>query len=108
VAIRVLTHGTYRALDLGLEGAIVFGMLGGYVTGLSSGVLISIPAMLNGEFLTMPVLGGAGILGALLRDVAPSSEAIWQISPFFDRSLYDVLRRKQDFKQPLFSLLCVM
>ena len=108
VAIRILTHETYRALDLGLEGALVFGMLGGYVTGLSTGVLISIPAMLNGEILTMPVLAGAGVLGALLRDVAPSSEAIWQITPFFDRSLYDVIRRKQDFKQPAFSLLCVL
>ena len=108
VAVRILTHDTYRALDLGLEGALAFGMLGGYVTGLSSGVLISIPAMLNGEFLTMPVLGGAGLLGALLRDVAPSGEAIWQITPFFDYSIYNVIRRKQDFKQPAFSLLCVL
>jgi two-component system LytT family sensor kinase len=108
VAIRILTHDTYKALDLGLEGALVFGLLGGYVTGLSTGVLISIPAMLNGEFLTMPVLGGAGVLGALLRDVAPSGEAIWQITPFFDYSIYDVIRRKQDLRQPAFSLLCVV
>ena len=107
VAVRILTN-SYQAVDLGLEGALVFGMMGGYVTGLMTGVLISIPAMFNGEFLTMPVLGGAGVLGALLRDVAPSAEAIWQITPFFDYSLYNVLRRKQDLKVPAFSLLCVL
>ena len=106
VAVRILTN-TYQATDLGLEGALVFGMMGGYVTGLITGVLISIPAMLNGEFLTMPVLGGAGVLGALLRDIAPTTEAIWQITPFFDYSLYNVIRGKQDLRLPAFSLLCV-
>ena len=106
VAVRILTN-SYQAVDLGLEGALVFGMMGGYVTGLITGVLISIPAMFNGEFLTMPVLGGAGLLGALLRDIAPSMEAIWQITPFFDYSIYNVIRGKQDLRLPAFSLLCV-
>ena len=106
VAVRILTS-TYQAADLGLEGALVFGLMGGYVTGLMTGVLISIPAMFNGEYLTMPVLAGAGVLGALLRDVAPTTESIWQITPFFDYSLYNVLRGKQDLKVPAFSLLCV-
>ena len=35
----------------------------GYVTGLVSGVLISIPAMLNGEYLTMPLLAAVGRAG---------------------------------------------
>ena len=112
VVIRILTN-SYQAVDLGLEGALVFGMMGGYVTGLLSGVLISIPAMFNGEFLTMPVLGGAGVVGALLRDVAPSAEAIWQITPFFDYPLYTLIRQtkirqKKDLKLPAFSLLCVV
>ena len=106
VAVRILTN-SYQAVDLGLEGALVFGMMGGYVTGLMTGVLISIPAMFNGEFLTMPVLGGAGVLGALLRDVAPTAEAVWQITPFFDYSIYNVIRGKQELKIPAFSLLCV-
>ena len=106
VAVRILTN-SYQAVDLGLEGALVFGMMGGYVTGLMTGVLISIPAMFNGEFLTMPVLAGAGVLGALLRDVAPTAEAIWRITPFFDYSLYNVVRGNQELKIPAFSLLCV-
>ena len=107
VVIRILTN-SYQAVDLGLEGALVFGMMGGYVTGLLTGVLISIPAMFNGEFLTMPVLGGAGVLGALLRDVAPTAEAIWQITPFVDYSIYNIVRGKQDLKIPAYSLLCVL
>ncbi len=60
VAIRVVSK-SYQAADLGLEGSLIAGILGGYVTGLLSGVLISLPAMLNpsgGEHLTMPLLAG--------------------------------------------------
>src|SRR5262249_9117155 len=41
VAARLLGPEAYQALDLGLEGSLAMGMLGGYVTGLLSGVLIS-------------------------------------------------------------------
>ena len=44
VATRIVTN-SYQAVDLGLEGSLVMGMLGGYVTGLLAGVLISVPAM---------------------------------------------------------------
>src|SRR5438445_11922750 len=44
VAVRVFSNSRYPAADLGLEGALIAGILGGYVTGLFSGVLISVPA----------------------------------------------------------------
>src|SRR5437016_13555148 len=50
VAARVAT-GSYLAGDLGLEGSLLSGILGGYVTGLLSGVLLSLPAMRNGALL---------------------------------------------------------
>jgi len=106
VAVRVLTHDSYAAVDLGLEGCLVMGMLGGYVTGLLSGVLISIPAMFNGELMSMPLLAAVGVLGGLLRDVAPDKEAIWKFSPFPDLTLYRLLR-KRDLRLPLFSLACI-
>src|SRR5580658_9714353 len=57
VAVRVVgTDNAYAAVDLGLEGCMVMGMLGGYVTGLLSGVLISIPAMIHGELMSMPLI----------------------------------------------------
>ena len=75
----LITHGSYQAVDLGLEGSLVMGMLGGYVTGLLAGVLISIPAMFHGELMTMPLLAAVGVMGGLLRDVAPDKEAIWKL-----------------------------
>src|SRR6185369_13363957 len=83
VATRVAT-GSYFAGDLGLEGSLLSGILGGYVTGLLSGVLISLPAMWNGEFLTMPLLAAVGVMGGLLRDCAADPEDIWSFSPFLD------------------------
>jgi len=83
VAVRVITHG-YPAADLGLEGSLLSGMLGGYVTGLISGVLISIPAMAHHEYLSMALFAGVGVLGGLIRDLAPSPEEVWRFSPFLN------------------------
>jgi two-component system LytT family sensor kinase len=80
-------------VDLGLEGSLLAGILGGYVTGLISGVLISIPAMLNGEYLSMPLLAFVGVFGGLLRDCAPDTEEIWRFSPFPELHLVRLLRR---------------
>lgn len=107
VAARVANPNAYQALDLGLEGSLAMGILGGYVTGLLAGVLISIPAMFNGELLSMLLFAAVGLMGGLLRDVAPDKEAIWQFSPFPDLSLWRLLRRR-DLRLPVFSLVCVL
>src|SRR3954447_7854271 len=73
VLVRVVSR-SYQAADLGLEGSLIAGILGGYVTGLASGVLISIPAMFAGESLTMPLLAAVGVLGGVLRDLAPNPD----------------------------------
>jgi two-component system, LytTR family, sensor kinase len=91
VATRVAT-GSYLAGDLGLEGSLLAGILGGYVTGLLSGVLISLPAMFNGEFLTMPLLAAVGVMGGLLRDCASDTEDIWSFSPILDLKRWDSRR----------------
>src|SRR5579885_2280368 len=44
VLTRILIRG-YEAVDLGLEGSMLAGLVGGYVAGLLAGILISIPAM---------------------------------------------------------------
>ena len=91
VGLRVVSK-TYQAVDLGLEGALLAGILGGYVSGLAAGVIISLPAMFAGELLTMPLLAGLGVLGGLIRDLAPDTEEIWKFSPFFDLNLYRFLK----------------
>jgi two-component system LytT family sensor kinase len=80
VVLRIVNV-NYQAVDLGLEGSLTAGMVGGYVTGLLSGVLISLPSFLiKHELMTMPLLAGVGVLGGLLRDVAPEKEDIWRFS----------------------------
>ena len=104
VAIRVVAHG-YTAVDLGLEGSLLSGLLGGYVTGLISGGLISLPAMFGGEYLALPLLAGAGAMGGLLRDCAPEPEEIWRFSPFFDLSIYRFFRRSGDRYRAAFQII---
>ena len=110
VGTRVLIP-TYQAVDLGLEGSLISGMVGGYVTGLVSGVIISLPAMFNGELMSMPLFAGVGVLGGLLRDLAPEKEDVWRFSPFLDLALFRWLRQRQDLRQTAFqigSLLAVI
>jgi two-component system LytT family sensor kinase len=105
-AIRVFSK-SYPAADLGLEGSLIAGILGGYVTGLLSGVLISIPAMLNpsgGELLTMPLLAAVGVLGGVLRDLAPNPEEIWRFTPFFDLNVYRFFKESRDHRRTAFQL----
>jgi two-component system LytT family sensor kinase len=105
VATRVLIP-AYQAVDLGLEGSLVSGMVGGYVTGLLSGVLISIPALFRGEFVSMPLFAGVGVLGGLLRDIAPEKEDIWRFSPIFGLNPAR-LRQRQSQLRVLFQLGCL-
>jgi len=107
VATRVLIRG-YQAVDLGLEGSLVAGLIGGYFNGLLSGVLISLPAFIAGEFMSMPLFAGIGVLGGLMRDVAPDREDVWRFSPFFDLSLWQLLRRRQDLHRSAFRIACLL
>jgi two-component system LytT family sensor kinase len=75
----------YDAAEVGLEGAFVSGLVGGYLPGAVVGCLIALPAFLapQQEWLALPLLAGVGALGGLLRDFAPGPEEIWRFSPFF-------------------------
>jgi two-component system, LytTR family, sensor kinase len=103
VAMRVLAP-HYLVADLGLEGSLIAGVLGGYVTGLLSGVLISLPAAFAHEPLTMPLLAGIGVLGGLLRDLAPNPDEIWRFS-FFDLSIIRFFKATKDYRRASFHVL---
>lgn len=104
IATRVGTKGAYKAVDLGLEGCLLSGILGGYFTGLLSGVLISIPAMIKGEYLTMPLLAALGVFGGLIRDCAADTEDIWSFSPFIDLNVYRLVRGGPDRRRTVFHI----
>jgi two-component system LytT family sensor kinase len=103
VAVRVVSK-SYPGADLSLEGSLIAGLLGGYVTGLASGMLISIPAMIAGEHLTMPLLASVGALGGVLRDLAPNAEEVWRFSPFFDLNIYRFFKESRDPRRTAFHL----
>ena len=69
------------------------GVIGGRFVGTAGGILVSIPSLLLGEWLTLPMNVLAGFLAGLLRHVAPEREAVWSFSPLFDLSIYHWIRR---------------
>jgi two-component system, LytTR family, sensor kinase len=83
----------FYAADISLEGAILMGVIAGRLAGTAGGVLVSLPALFWGEWLTMPMNVLAGVLAGLLRHVASDREAIWSFSPLFDLSIYHWIRR---------------
>ena len=91
--VRILSHHQYGAIDLAMEGALIAGMLGGYVSGLITGLCVCLPDMFDGKFMSMPLFAAAGILGALMHDLAPEKEDIWYFSPFVDLNLYRLFRQ---------------
>ena len=105
VAVRVAGQKPYEAADLGLEGSLIAGLLGGYVTGLVSGIFISLPTFFHAEYLTLPLLAGIGVLGGLLRDLAPTPEEVWRFSPFFDLSIYRFFKEKHNHWRTGFQLI---
>lgn len=106
VGVRIVTK-SYQAADLGLEGSFLAGLIGGYLVALVAGVLISIPALINGEFFTVILFAGAAVSAALLRDIASDPEDVWQISPFFERSLFRLYLVERDYPQAGFHLLAL-
>ena len=96
IALGVLARGWVRnfyAADLSFEGAILMGVIAGRAAGTMGGVLVSLPALLLGEWLALPMNVLAGFLAGLLRHVATDREAVWSFSPLFDLSIYQWIRR---------------
>lgn len=103
----------YEGGDLNLEITVVSGLLGGTITGLVVGMMVSLPAVLKGhEILTAPMAVLYAVVAGSARWICPDKEAIWKFSPFIDLSLYRSIRQR--FKAPaldwqvLFALICVI
>jgi len=82
----------FQAADISLETTILLGLLLGPGWAMLGGLVLSIPAVLHGEFLTPEfntVVGlAAGILGLFVE-----KEEVWSFTPFVDLSLYRWVRR---------------
>ena len=84
---------SFFAGDLSFETAILLGVIAGRFAGSMAGVLVSLPALLHGEWLTLPFTLLCGIAAGQLRNLAPDREDIWSFSPFIDLSIYRMIRR---------------
>ncbi len=84
---------SFLAGDLSLETALLLGVIGGRLSGGVGGALLSLPAVLHGEWASLPLNVFAGIVAGQLRRLAPEQEDIWSFSPFIDLSLYRWIRR---------------
>ncbi|MBA3975628.1 MAG: sensor histidine kinase [Candidatus Solibacter sp.] len=103
-----LSSGAYLGADLSLEGSIVAGIVGGYISGLVAGAACALPAMLSGEFLSMPLYAAVGVIGGLLRDLAPRHDEIWRFSPFFDLSIYRLIRYPSERQRRVYHILVLV
>jgi two-component system, LytTR family, sensor kinase len=84
---------SFFAGDLSLETTILLGIIVGRLGGVLGGMLIALPALLHGEWATLPFNVLCGFIAGQLREIAPDKEDIWSFSPFIDLSIYRWIRR---------------
>jgi len=85
----------FLAGDLSFETTILLGMLGGRWAGSLGGVLMAFPAMLHGEWATLPFLLLCGFVSGQFRTMALDKDDIWSFTPFIfiDQSVFRLIRR---------------
>ncbi len=79
--------------DLSFETALLLGVIGGRWTGSVGGALVAFPALLYGEWMTVPFCALCGFIAGQLRTMAIDKDDIWFFSPFIDLSIYRLIRR---------------
>jgi two-component system LytT family sensor kinase len=89
----------YKFFDLTLAGSFLMGLVGGRMVGLLGGSMLSLPAFGNHEWLSTPMAALVGLLGGMIRNGIPNTEAIWDFGPFLflniPQSIWKLVRRGQ-------------
>jgi two-component system LytT family sensor kinase len=91
---------SFLAGDLSFETTILLGVIGGRFTGMLGGALLALPALLHGEWATLPFNLLCGFIAGQLRTLAADREVIWSFSPFVDLSIYRWIRRNLPKPRP--------
>ena len=84
---------SFYAGDLSMETTILLGAIVGRTAGILGGAFIALPALLHGEWATLPFNVLCGFVAGQLRELAPDKEDIWSFSPFIDLSINRWIRR---------------
>jgi two-component system LytT family sensor kinase len=82
----------FLAADISFETIILLGLLISPSWAMLGGIVLSLPAMLHGEYLALPFNAAVGVLSGILGRYV-SREDIWSFTPFVDLSLYRWIRR---------------
>lgn len=94
------TVSNFWAADIAFETVILLSLLTGPLSAFSGAILLSFPAMLHGEYLTLPFLLAVALLSSFFAGFVEDEE-VWSFSPFVDLSIYRWIRR--NFRQPRFD-----
>ena len=87
----------FLAADISFETVILLGLLVSPSWAMLSGVVLSVPAMVHHEYLSLPFNAALGLAaGTMSRFIV--REEIWGFTPFIDLSLYRWIRR--NLRQP--------
>ena len=84
---------SFIAADLSFETTMLLGVIGGRVAGMMGGGFLAIPALLHGEWATVPFNILAGLAAGQLRAMADDKEEVWSFSPFVDLTILRWIRR---------------
>lgn len=84
---------SFSAGDLSFETTLLLGVIGGRLSGVVGGSLVALPALLHGEWITLPFNVLCGFASGQLRALAQDKEDVWSFSPFIDLSIYRWIRR---------------
>ncbi len=82
----------FLAADISFETTVLLGLLVGPYWALLSGAVLSIPAMLHHEYLSLPFNAALGLAAGFIERFV-EREAVWSFTPFIDLSLYRWVRR---------------
>ncbi len=82
----------FQAADISFETTILLGLLVGPVWAMLGGIVLSVPAIIHGEYLTLPFNAALGLAAGLLGRFVETDE-IWSFTPFIDLSLWRWVRR---------------
>lgn len=88
-----ISQKSFLSGDLSFETTLLLGVIAGRWAGSLGAAIMSVPAMLAGEWATLPFLLICGIVAGQLRAMAQDKEDIWSFSPFIDLSIYRLIRR---------------
>jgi two-component system LytT family sensor kinase len=92
------------------------GVIGGVYAGVLGGALVAIPAVIHGEYMTLPFNMVVGLIAGSLRDLADQwsdKEDIWSFSPFIDLTIFRWIKRnipkpRMDWQIAFFVVILLM